>query len=117
MANESGGWGAPSWGDFWTSAADVEKELRCRVVIRMSGWKRVKNGSVVELFLVRTFERRNNGVFAHVDAHYPSNGHKSLPSLLITLLYQALELGMQADRREYRQPELLDLPLPPADSD
>jgi len=73
-----------------------------------------QRGGVVELFLTRALSRNRYGSIAHVQGHYPSKQYSTMPALLIGLLYQALEQGLEFDRRPYAQQRLEELPLPPA---
>lgn len=114
MGNESGGWSGPAWADVWTSAAEIERQLRCRVTVVMAGSKVIKRGAVVQVQLARQMTRARWGLLAQVDAPWPSRNHKTVPSLIIALLYQALEAGMAFDARPYAQQRLEELPLPPA---
>lgn len=113
MANESGGWSGPAWGDVWVSARDIEQQLRCVVVFRMGTSKVYKRGGIVELFLTRSMGRNRYGTLAHVQGQFPSKQYSTMPALMIALLYQALEQGIAFDRRPYAQQRLEELPLPP----
>lgn len=113
MSETSGGFKGPSWADFWLSAALIESELRCRVVIRLGGSKVRKTGSVVELCLVRYLRPTNHYVIAQVDDFFPSRRHKTMPSLLCSLLLTAQRAGEEYDSRPHKQLDLLDLPFPP----
>ena len=114
MSESSGGWSGPSWADFWLSAAEVEREMRCRVVVRLSGSKVFKTGSVVELFLSRRHRPNHWHGIAHVDALFPSKRFKTMPALLLSLLHEARDAGYHYDEREHRQLDIMDLPLPPS---
>jgi hypothetical protein len=113
MSENSGGYSGPSWTDFWLAAAAIEGELRCRVVIRLGGSKMRKGGSVVELCLVRLLRPRSHHVIAQVEDFWPSRRHKTMPSLLGSLLLSAQRMGHDYDSRPHTQLQLLDLPLPP----
>lgn len=114
-SERSGGFSGPSWGDFWLSVADVEKQLRCRCVVRLGGSKFVKTGCAAEVLLMRYLTRTSHQVIAHVDGYWPNKRFATMPALLIALLYMALEEGMQFDARPHRQLEVEDLPLPPTE--
>jgi hypothetical protein len=115
MSEESGGYRGPAWADFWLAAAAIESELRCRVVVRLGGSKVRKTGSVVELCLVRHLRPGSHYLIAQVDEFYPSRRHKTMPSLLCSLLLTAQRAGHDYDARPHTQLELLDLPSPPTD--
>lgn len=113
MSETSGGYKGPSWADFWQAAADIEKELRCRVVIRLGGSKVHKTGSIVELNLVRYLRPNHHYVIAQVDDFFPSRRHKTMPGLLGMLLISAQRAAHDYDARPHTQLKTLDLPLPP----
>jgi hypothetical protein len=113
MSEYSGGYSGPSWADFWLAAASIESELRCRVVVRLGGSKVRKTGSVVELLLVRHLRPHTWHVIAQVDEFFPSRRHKTMPSLLGSLLLTAQQMGHEYDSRPHAQLQLLDLPIPP----
>lgn len=113
MGNESGGWSGPAWQDVWRSAREIEAQLRCHAVFRMGTSKVTKTGGVVELFLTRPLGRGRYGAIAHVDGLYPSRQFSTMPALMISLLYRALEAGIAFDARPYAQQRLEELPLPP----
>lgn len=115
MKEPSGGYLGPSWADFWLSCAHIEKELRCQVVVRLVGAKTRKSGSLVSLVLVRHLRPATYHVIADVDAWFPNNQHRTMPSLLVSLLLTAERAGHDYDARPHQQLQILDLPLPPAD--
>lgn len=113
MNENSGGWSGPSWSDFWMSAAAIESELRCQVIIHLVGSKVRKTGSLARLMLVRHLRPATYYVIADVDDWWPSRRHKTMPSLLCSLLITAQHKGHEYDSRPHQQLELLDIPKPP----
>lgn len=116
MSETSGGYSGPSWTDFWLAAAAIEGELRCRVIVRLGGSKARKTGSVVELCLVRLLRPGSHYLIAQVDDFFPSRRHRTMPSLLGSLLLTAQRAGHDYDARPHEQLQFLDLPLPPLDA-
>lgn len=114
MDRPSGGYKGPSWADYFTSVAEVEKELRCRVVSRIGSSKVRKTGGVVDIMVVRYQTPSRFYTIAQVDEFFPSRRAASLPALLILLLYEAAEMAHAFDARPHEQLRIEELPLPPS---
>jgi hypothetical protein len=83
----------------------------------MGGSKVVKQGAVVEVLLSRQLTRSGYDVIAHVDAYYPSKQYRTMPALLVSLIYRALEEGRAHDARPWAQQRIEEIPLPPPEGE
>lgn len=105
----------PAWRDVWLLMAELNRELKGRCVIAFDLTSGGFPRAVVEITLIRTRGRNDHYTVASVRGSWPTSTSRTMPALLIRLLWQLEDAAAEADTRAGAVPPYAEgvLPLPP----